>query len=625
MTINALPSPFTKGDAVTELYNDVIGQLKFDCIERSTNVDLVIGESEVDEKCLNETEPLRRLVEPIAINFVEHVYYMYLSYTTDVNKKGGVTDYLIKSGMCQFLQIYAYQLDFVLNIDETSPELYTVFVSLGKDLGKYPSIYATLQDIQIQLATSEQESANMTFEIDFYSQGCQQFLQKRLTSAGQAVLLTLLHFDLGAKTAINIENIDYISADLQARLKDVLGPAHHDEFATEIEYSEHQHMKFFLDTGLFLDKDIFCFDQHNKSTMLFPMCHHPDLFHEDCCQMEQKIAANYQSIIKFYKYTMESSVAQIQGASHLKEVQSIVSQLEAKGFVLRNGLSEDLLRNIKPEILACNYGPPATAVQANCSLFTKSFTNNGFGYTFNQLPFNDMFHKSNWSSAAYDELVRKVDDGDRKGKDILKPALNGPGHSLSMILKTPMNIKGIFDYLTFGQRILSIGSPYSIPNLSGQGIVLSPGLHYTVMVAPTVVTMHGNLINYTPSERGCMYKTDTHNLTLFSNYTYENCLFECQMKRAIKECGCVPIYFPRFDNTPICPIEVTIGDFTCFSRVLHSSPNPKGCSDCIVDCESVSYSYTVLTKPIDVIQMCPFTSVVLQWLNQKIATKHLYD
>ncbi len=571
------------------------------------------NKSNNNSQCFNETQPLRDLLKPIATDFTKHVYDKYLEYALDVNKKDGVTDYMVTSGMCLFLGLYAEHLDFVNSLHNHSQLLLKMFEVLGGDIGKYPDIEQSLQDIQLHFETVEplEVFSNGTFQKNFHSQGCKEFLQVGLTSVSKAALMTLLHFDIATETDINIENVKYINENLQGKIVEVLKQNHFLHLISEEKYNEVEKMRYMLKHGEILDKNITCFDQDNKSTMAFPMCKNPTMHHKECCEMEEKIMANYRSLLKFYKFTEETSVAQIQDASHYNEVNYALTDFEVKGYKRKDSLMEfGELRNIDPIIIACSYGTPTFEVSANCPHFTRSFTSTGLGYSFNQVPFQDMYQKTDWSEAFYKELVMKVNNTAEESRNIAKPALNGPGFSMSMILKTPISGPGIYKYVFFGQRTLSVGSPYSIPNLSGEGIVLSPGLHYTVMVTPTVTKINDNLIDFAPSDRGCIHKTDKHNLTIFANYTYENCLFECHLIRAAEECGCIPINFPRIADYPLCSTYVTLGGHSCFSRVLHSSQDPKSCSHCMVDCESVSYSYNVLTKPMDIIHMCPFNMKV---------------
>ena len=51
--------------------------------------------------------------------------------------------------------------------------------------------------------------------------------------------------------------------------------------------------------------------------------------------------------------------------------------------------------------------------------------------------------------------------------------------------------------------------------------------------------------------RNCLFDDErdepSSKVTMFKDYSEENCLLECRAKQIIEKCGCLPYYYPRLD------------------------------------------------------------------------------
>ena len=53
-----------------------------------------------------------------------------------------------------------------------------------------------------------------------------------------------------------------------------------------------------------------------------------------------------------------------------------------------------------------------------------------------------------------------------------------------------------------------------------------------------------------PDKRHCYFQSEK-SLTLFSGYSFSNCILECYLERALEISGCIPWYFPRDEDSRV--------------------------------------------------------------------------
>ncbi len=253
-----------------------------------------------------------------------------------------------------------------------------------------------------------------------------------------------------------------------------------------------------------------------------------------------------------------------------------------------------------PAILWCDYGKVAPINKSHCSMFGRVLTTNGLDFGFNQAPFWNVFKKSAWSIEFYEELIEEVTQKSIE-RSVLRPLDNGKSFALRFLFRQPSNLKEAAAANT--KRIAAVHPSNTLAPLSRDGIEILPGNHYSILVTPTVIQTKEELLSLDPTKRGCMSLSDPNKLKIFATYTYENCLFECQLESAFKACGCIPWNYPRMgDDIPLCTSKEKN---KCFSEILITSRDPTKCSHCLIDCDTTSYAYNVLINNVNVEMWCP--------------------
>ena len=97
-------------------------------------------------------------------------------------------------------------------------------------------------------------------------------------------------------------------------------------------------------------------------------------------------------------------------------------------------------------------------------------------------------------------------------------------------------------------------------------------------------------------------KEETEGLTIFQTYSREACILECQIKRAVARCGCYPWEYPISTEGTFLFCD-NIGNI-CFDRMMKNISTALACH-CPMDCDSVSYSYSIVSNPISEEEQCP--------------------
>ena len=87
---------------------------------------------------------------------------------------------------------------------------------------------------------------------------------------------------------------------------------------------------------------------------------------------------------------------------------------------------------------------------------------------------------------------------------------------------------------------------------------------------------------------------------MFQTYSREACVLECQLSQAVQRCGCHPWDYPIITEQ-----ESNFCDafgYICFEEMMEN--NTVVC-DCPMDCDSVQYSYSIVSTPMTGEKECP--------------------
>ena len=165
---------------------------------------------------------------------------------------------------------------------------------------------------------------------------------------------------------------------------------------------------------------------------------------DKCCQMFQLIQDfKLPQILKLMKYST-------QPATFTEPLKDFLDSYDNLDFLPFKNLSnhksnKDLYklmeRNVNPRILKCQYAGKGRLWPEYCNLFHFSMTNDGFGYTFNNANFWDIFTQTNYTETyanimrpkgfKEDQSIQSFDDI-YPSKGIRFPLLSGPSGRLQV-------------------------------------------------------------------------------------------------------------------------------------------------------------------------------------------------
>lgn len=297
-----------------------------------------------------------------------------------------------------------------------------------------------------------------------------------------------------------------------------------------------------------------------------------------CKNLTLEMNSHYEEVVKVMKYTLQPLSREISSQSDYEDHERGITKL-SKHFPLKD--KQNLYKTFRPLLLGCKFGTTIRKLEADCSMFKRTFSTRGISYVFNSDSVKQIFKDSPWTKSFFRELEEvKKDISNGKwntSSGIFYPKSNGPRFSLELLLQVPTNGKS-----------LSIQESQNVPDLAGQHFRVLPGTHTLIQVIPTIIHSTPELVTgFSPDKRNCLDKTEISRGSVFKRYSNANCVFECNLVLATSKCGCVPWDFPRHDGTtPMCAPKGS----TCFRQAI-SAMETERCGHCIPDCNTVHYSY----------------------------------
>ncbi len=133
----------------------------------------------------------------------------------------------------------------------------------------------------------------------------------------------------------------------------------------------------------------------------------------------------------------------------------------------------------------------------------------------------------------------------------------------------------------------------SFPYMAQESFEVKPGHHNLIALSGMRVDADENMRNLDVNGRNCIFYDEASHIKMYRNYTFANCIFECNLLIAYHQYNCIPWYFPTPDNnTKLCnPWEAK--EFISF---MHSIKSEK-CSHCLPDCNNTIYRPSIMTLP----------------------------
>ena len=115
--------------------------------------------------------------------------------------------------------------------------------------------------------------------------------------------------------------------------------------------------------------------------------------------------------------------------------------------------------------------------------------------------------------------------------------------------------------------------PITFPEVSSKGMVIGSGKEIFLTVSAIHTESSEPVREMEVLRRNCIFSDEKNvpnaEVTVFKTYSQENCFLECRAKALLKECGCLPYYYPRLDAilqfqegfrnlTAYCSMEVNV-------------------------------------------------------------------
>lgn len=317
-----------------------------------------------------------------------------------------------------------------------------------------------------------------------------------------------------------------------------------------------------------------------------------------CCELHSKYINELETILRTQKYS-------IQAPYFLQPVEEYEKDFKRAPEILDYPLldmSYDTRRNFNPRIFTCQYMSNSDRRPNTCNLFTRSFTNEGFGYSFNNGNFWDRHQKNDFNQLFYD-IMFPYQSSENNG--VILPETSGPAYGLNLFLM--MNEYADIANGPAGRGDQSskffkvaIHDPMMPANLRSEGVEIEAGYLSTFLITPSEITITDAVKGLEQFRRKCRFRSETQNMTVFSEYTQAGCIFECQLRQAWERCGCIPWNYPHLGK-PAQTCDYRGAD--CFERIMSNTETSKNC-DCLFDCDSIRYSYSVSSTALDIDTLC---------------------
>ena len=129
----------------------------------------------------------------------------------------------------------------------------------------------------------------------------------------------------------------------------------------------------------------------------------------------------------------------------------------------------------------------------------------------------------------------------------------------------------------------------------GTGFDVNTGYISTFLITPSQIVTSEHTKHISREKRQCQFRDEFDEMILFKDYREANCNFECLLKAAYSECGCMPWDYPHLNSS------MTICDRLgrdCFKQSIIVHESKQNCK-CQRDCTATRYSYSVSQTKID--------------------------
>ncbi|XP_041782297.1 pickpocket protein 28-like [Anopheles merus] len=237
----------------------------------------------------------------------------------------------------------------------------------------------------------------------------------------------------------------------------------------------------------------------------------------------------------------------------------------------------------------------------------ETLTEEGFCYTFNMMPEEDIFRKSSLhADYTYTESWFSFSENETLAPLYARGA--GLHAGLTLFLR---QIKEDVDYMCtgFSQGYkLMIHDPGEYPQVSMRNMRIPFGHEISIALKPQMMITSQSAADFSWEKRQCFFNHERY-LRYFNIYNQENCELECLTNVTQAICGCVRFSMPRSNDTKVCPLSM----FHCMSDVkwiVYDIDDPErpvneeitamvDRCNCLPACSSISYDVETTQTTLD--------------------------
>ncbi len=239
---------------------------------------------------------------------------------------------------------------------------------------------------------------------------------------------------------------------------------------------------------------------------------------------------------------------------------------------------------------------------STCNLFFPSITDSGLCFSFNTLPFEEVFKPSHFTSIFKRVFKRALKDNVTQFN--AQPYEEDLG--LTFLVDKQMILRNVWnntELIKKGGFKISFAEPNSMMLTRTRQRSVQLGHHTTFLLTPLVLLADEDLRNMPPEMRNCLFPDENkENLVLLQHYSQAGCFYECMVQHARHICHCTPWDFPFSKNDPI---KICNGyGYFCFGEIMKNiSYMSKEC-DCLPDCNVVEYQISESVSATNVEDHC---------------------
>ncbi len=234
------------------------------------------------------------------------------------------------------------------------------------------------------------------------------------------------------------------------------------------------------------------------------------------------------------------------------------NRLEFEQRYLNISINSKPLKPVKPRYLTSIIGTipfcrmtkkldqTSDQLQSNdCKLFDPLMTVGGICYSFNSLAMSELY-KMSMEIQIWNKIFKL-----KETSTLVHPiASNGLYFVLNSFVPSP-------EEESSKNFVLSITNEYNSFNIYSENFIVQPGYSYKyrVIANQVVTTERFNQMGW--SVRNCSLPSENKNSNLTNRNSKIGCLYECTLKKAIKQSQCVPWNVPKIlpDSLEYCPIN----------------------------------------------------------------------